>query len=205
MIKAITFDLDGVYFLNGKENFIKNLSEKYGVGEDETRRVFLKSEEMNSLYKTGRWSDEQFWKWAISEWKIDGNWEKVVELLIEGYEVNEEVIGMINKLKNNNYRILACSNNFPARVDGLDKRFRFLSNFDTAVFSYETGVLKPEKGIFEELIKRSGCEANEIVYSDDSEDKLSGAKELGINAFVYENFGQFGEELKKLGIELQSC
>lgn len=31
MIKAVAFDLDGLYFKNGTENFIKNVSEKFGV------------------------------------------------------------------------------------------------------------------------------------------------------------------------------
>ena len=37
MIKAICFDLDGVYFLNGKSNFIKALVD-LGVPEDEAAR-----------------------------------------------------------------------------------------------------------------------------------------------------------------------
>ncbi len=45
-IKVITFDLDGVYFPNGKANFIKSL-ENLGVSEDEAKRVFLKSTQMN--------------------------------------------------------------------------------------------------------------------------------------------------------------
>ena len=42
MIKVITFDLDGVYFPNGKANFISALG-KLGISEDEVKRVFLKS------------------------------------------------------------------------------------------------------------------------------------------------------------------
>jgi len=45
MIKAITFDLDGVYFVNGKSNFISSLGE-LGVSPEEATRVFLKSNEM---------------------------------------------------------------------------------------------------------------------------------------------------------------
>lgn len=45
-IKGITFDLDGVYFPSGKANYIKCL-EKLGVSEDEAKRVFLKSPQMN--------------------------------------------------------------------------------------------------------------------------------------------------------------
>lgn len=53
MIKAVCFDLDGVYFLNGKTNFINSL--KYlGVSENEAKRVFLKSDQMNKQYKLGK-------------------------------------------------------------------------------------------------------------------------------------------------------
>lgn len=42
MIKAITFDLDGVYFVNGKSNFISSLVD-LGVLKEEIVRVFLKN------------------------------------------------------------------------------------------------------------------------------------------------------------------
>ena len=69
MIKGITFDLDGVYFVNGKSNFIANLG-KLGVSEDEAKRVFLKSTEMNQLYKNGKMTDEEFWSWAAAQWNL---------------------------------------------------------------------------------------------------------------------------------------
>lgn len=50
MIKAITFDLDGVYFVNGKANFITNL-QKLGISETEAKRVFLQSDQMNKQIK----------------------------------------------------------------------------------------------------------------------------------------------------------
>ena len=69
MIKAITFDLDGVYFINGKSNFIDNL-EKLGVPREEAIRVFSKSDEMKKLYKTGKMTDQEFWSFAIKEWGL---------------------------------------------------------------------------------------------------------------------------------------
>ena len=53
MIKAITFDLEGVYFVSGKSNFIKNVV-NLGVTESEAKRVFLDSDEMKKLYKMGK-------------------------------------------------------------------------------------------------------------------------------------------------------
>ena len=201
MIKAICFDLDGVYFINGKSNFIKNLG-KYGVSEDEASKVFLKSDEMNRMYKEGKMTDEEFWSWAIREWKIDITVEEVIDLLIEGYEVSEDVVKVVKNIREKGYKALICTNNFPARINGLDKRFDLLSNFDAYVFSYEVEATKPSTKIFQTLVDRSGVKAEEIVFADDNEANLAGAKEVGIQAFFYEGFDHFINKLRKLGVDL---
>ncbi len=199
MIKVICFDLDGVYFLNGKENFIANLV-KLGVAEDKAKEVFLKSDKMNKEYKTGLIGDEEYWQWAIKEWGLTMSVDEIIDLLISGYEINEKAADLAKQLLALGYKTSICSNNFPARINGLNKRFDFLKYFDVAVFSYEVRVLKPDKKIFQELIKRCLVEPSEIIYSDDDAGKLIGAQELGIKTFVYENFEQFCGEIKKLGV-----
>jgi len=201
MIKAITFDLDGVYFVNGKANFIKALS-SLGVTENEAIRVFLKSDQMNKLYKTGRMTDEEYWQWAINEWKLKLSVVEVIELLIKGYEINSKVIETVIQVRANGYKTLICSNNFPARVNGLQARFKFLDNFDAVVFSYQAGAIKPSRIIFSELVKRAGVQASEIVFADDNNSNLEGAKEIGINAFFYEGFDKFIGQLGELGVNL---
>ncbi len=201
MIKAITFDLDGVYFINGKSNFITNLV-KLGVTENEAKRVFLQSDEMNKLYKEGKMTDDVFWSWAIKEWGLDRSVGEMVKLLIEGYEANEAVVKVVKKAREKGYKTLICSNNFPARINGLQKRFKFLDNFDAYVFSYDVGATKPLAKIFEELVRRSHVNADEIVFADDNNDNLEGARQVGIQAFFYEGFDKFLEKLKELGVNL---
>lgn len=201
MIKAVTFDLDGVCFINGKSSFIVNLG-RLGVPENEARRVFLKSEEMNEKYKIGQMTDQEYWSWAIKQWKIDLSVNEIVDLLIKGYKVNQEVVEAVRKTKKKGYKALICSNNFPARVNGLQERFRFLDNFDVAVFSYQVGATKPSEKIFRELVNRARVRPEEIVFADDNEDNLAGAKRIGIQAFYYEGFGQFLAKLKELGVNI---
>jgi HAD superfamily hydrolase (TIGR01509 family) len=201
MIKAITFDLDGVYFpSSGKAGFVKALEER-GVSEDEVRRVFLSGEEM-SRYKLGKMSDEVYWTWAANEWKLGMSASELAELLVSGYQVDPEVEAAVQSARRHGYETLVCSNNFPARISGLQTRFHFLDNFDAAVFSYEVGAVKPSEAIFTELVKQSGVAAQEIVYADDNPERLSGAKALGITTFVYNGFDRFVEDLKSLGVEL---
>ncbi|OGM13038.1 hypothetical protein A3A76_01890 [Candidatus Woesebacteria bacterium RIFCSPLOWO2_01_FULL_39_23] len=201
MIKAITFDLDGVYFINGKSNFISNLV-KLGISEDEAKRVFLQSDEMNKFYKEGKMTDDEFWTWAAKEWKLDKSPKELMDLLVSGYEVDENVVETVKKVSSNGYKTLICTNNFPARINGLQERFHFLDNFDAYVFSYEVGATKPSPKIFEELVKKSGVKANEIIFADDNNDNLAGARQVGIQAFFYEGFDKFLEKLKELGVNL---
>jgi HAD superfamily hydrolase (TIGR01509 family) len=200
-IKVITFDLDGVYFPNGKANFIKALG-ILGVTEDEAKRVFLKSPQMNIEYKNGKMTDEEYWSWAAKEWKLDTAWEDLVKLMIVSYDVDENIVNIIKNLRSEGYKTAICSNNFPARVIGLQAKFGFLNNFDVHVFSFEVGQSKPNKVIFEELVKKSQVFGPEIVFADDNPDSLSGAQATGIKTFLYEGFDKYLEQLRSVGVKV---
>ncbi len=201
MIKAITFDLDGVYFVKGKSNFIKSLGE-LGVSEEEARRVFLSSDEMNFQYKTGAMTDEEFWSWALAEWKLSMSAQEIIDLLIQGYEVDNDVVAVVKKVRGRGYKTLICTNNFPARINGLHKRFGFLDNFDVSVISSEVGAIKPQKELFEALIEKSGVSAGEIFYADDYDAAIETATKLGIETLHYTTFDAFMSRLGELGVKV---
>lgn len=201
MIKAITFDLDGVYFPNGKASFMLAI-EKLGVTTEEAKRVFLKSDQMNQLYKNGKMTDDEFWAWAAQEWKLNKTPQELIKLLVDSYDVDENVVSIVKKVRASGYKTLVCSNNFAARVEGLQERFGFLNNFDASVFSYEVGTSKPSPAIFQELVKRSGVEAESIIFADDNPDNLAGADEISITTFLYEGFDKFMEQLKSMGVRM---
>ncbi|MBI4359459.1 MAG: HAD-IA family hydrolase [Candidatus Nealsonbacteria bacterium] len=201
MIKAITFDLDGVYFPNGKANFIKALM-SLGVAEDEAKRVFLKSDQMNQLYKNGKITDEEFWTWAAREWRLDKTPQELIDLLIAGYDIDQRVAETVRKVRANGYKTLICSNNFKARIEGLQRKFGFLNDFDAQALSYEIGASKPSEIIFQELVKKASVPAQTIVFADDNSDNLAGARNLGIITFLYEGFDKFIEQLNLLGAKI---
>lgn len=201
MIKTICFDLDGVYFLNGKSNFIKALVE-LGVNEDEAKRVFLKSDEMNNQYKIGKMSDEEFWSWALKEWDLQITTQEIMDLLIKGYETNQLVVDYVKKVREAGYKTAICSSNFPARINGLQERFGFLNDFDVITLSYEVGVNKPDKKLYEALIAKASVNPYEIIYSDDYEPAIDTAKELGISTFLYTDFDAFINKLESLGVKI---
>lgn len=121
-------------------------------------------------------------------------------MLRESYLVNVDVESYVCKIRAAGYMTCLCSNNFITRIRELEKEFAFLKHFDTKIFSYDIGVLKPNIKIFRALVEQCGIDASEIVYSDDSETKLFGAKELGIQTFPFKNIIQFKHILSSLGV-----
>ena len=154
------------------------------------------------MYKEGAWNDNQYWSWALQQWNLDMTVERITKLLIDGYEVDEKVAEVIKKVRGNGYKTLICSNNFPVRIRGLQGRFGFLDNFDAWALSYEVGATKPSVEIFQKLVEKSGVLANEIVFADDNQENLDGAKKVGINTLFYKNFEKYLEDLRNLGVKI---
>ena len=197
MIKGIIFDLDGVYFKNGTENFIKNVSSGFDIDSELVINSYLKSE-MILKYKRGEITSFEYWNWFFKELKINPSISEIINILIMGYEKNNNSIEVLNKLREKDIKMIACSNNFKERINFLDKRFNFLSDFDYTIFSYNYGILKPE--LYEEVIHKTGLMPHEILVLDDKLENISKARERGFIVLLFEDPEKLKEELEKLKI-----
>ena len=200
MIKAICFDMDGVYFTKGSFLKFKAIIGKNST-EEKTDFVLYKSEQILN-FKKGLITENDFWEYVRQELNIKLTDEEISKALSDSYTIDQDVAEVVRKIKSLGYKTCICSNNFETRIRELNKKFNFLKDFDTHIFSYKVGATKPDRKIFEELVKQSGVNPDEIIFSDDSPEKLQGARDLGINVFVYENFPQFLGVLKTYNIKL---
>ena len=89
---------------------------------------------------------------------------------------------IIDKLQEKKYKVGILSN-----LREMDyfrhKREVDFEKFDYLFFSYEIKLLKPNKDIYEYVIKECKCSPEEIYFFDDLEVNVNAAKKLGINAF----------------------
>ncbi|AQY01832.1 HAD family hydrolase [Microbacterium foliorum] len=98
--------------------------------------------------------------------------------------IEEGTLGVLIDLQKGGTRMALLSN------AGLDfssyYRHGLLGDFfDEVVTSGETGIMKPEPGIYRELIDRLGVPATDIVFIDNREENIVGAGALGIEGHVY--------------------
>lgn len=197
MIKAVVFDLDGVYFEGGTEKFIESLVTKYGLSKDAIVAVYLKSEEMQK-YKKGEIDSDTFWQYAIKEWNINASRDELVMLLISSYSTNPETVNFVKELKQAGIKTAICTNNFPDRFENLKNKFELDKYFDVIVTSYEEGITKPSDEIFKILSTRLELQPSEIVMSDDREVNVEAVKRLGFEAFLFQGLEGFKNKISEL-------
>ena len=203
MIKAICFDLDGVYFTpKGKNSFHKGLVEEYGIPKETVDELMYRSPEMAQLVR-GQIAASEFWNSVRESTNITASDEELTARWIRDYEVDEKVRESVLRAKKHGYKTCVCTNNNGIRLPLLIDRFNLNEQFDVIVSSHEVGHTKPSAEIFTALLNALQVQPDELVYSDDNPDRLEGARELGINTFVFENFEQFADELTQLGVDLK--
>ncbi len=101
--------------------------------------------------------------------------------------INYDTVKLMRDIKASGLRVGILSNiphDFP-RIN-----MPVFAEADVAVYSCDLGIIKPEAGIYEKLREEAGCLYEEIVFFDDKVDNVSRARELGIQAFLWEGAEQ---------------
>lgn len=107
----------------------------------------------------------------------------------------------IGSLKKAGYQVYILSN-YARRTYALTESegLNFLPLTDGAVFSFETGYVKPEKEIYHFLMDKYGLEPETCVFLDDNAANLAYPKEIGWSTVQFIGLGQAQDELKALGV-----
>ena len=104
----------------------------------------------------------------------------------------DDTVEIINDLKNKGYKIGILSNlrlmDYKRYKQQIEK-----INFDYIFLSYEMKCIKPSSDIYLQVIDALDCEADNIIFFDDNQRNVNGAKQLGINAYQVT-----GENIKEI-------
>lgn len=200
MIKTIFFDIGGVLIDIHPERTYQYLSDSADVevnmvkesfpwdAHDQYERGIINNEDWFITYKESlpqpcclKRSD--FW----NAWK-----------LLLGEEKN--TVNILEAL-NKQYSIWLLSNTNPKHIqDEIEKRYLFPSLVNGAVYSFDVGVRKPEKEIYEIAMQRANANPQECLFIDDLLENIQAAKQIGIEGIHFISSEQLKQELVHLGI-----
>jgi epoxide hydrolase-like predicted phosphatase len=72
--------------------------------------------------------------------------------------------------------------------------------FDVVIDSSEVGLRKPSPAVYRVLLDRLGCEADEVVFFDDFERNVTGARAVGMHAYRFTGIDGCRQALNELGV-----
>lgn len=120
------------------------------------------------------------------------------------FSVNEPMVAHVEKLVGR-VRLVLLSNTHDQHVDYLRPRLPLLERFDALVLSYEVGLVKPERGIYERALEAAGVPAWRAVFFDDVERFATAAAQVGMQGRVFRSAHEFPAQLKALGVTLEDA
>jgi putative hydrolase of the HAD superfamily len=88
------------------------------------------------------------------------------------------------------FRTGILSNSFVGAREREQERYGFGDACDYIVYSHEVGMRKPERRIYELTCEKLGVEPHEMIFLDDVEECVAGAREVGIHGIVYRDNAQ---------------
>ena len=104
----------------------------------------------------------------------------------------DETMEIINELKNKGYKVGLLSNLRLMDYKRYEEQIKKI-NFVYLFLSYEIKCIKPSSDIYLQVIDALNCEAENIIFFDDNQKNVNGAKQLGINAYQVT-----GENIKEI-------
>lgn len=184
MIKAIIFDCFGVLTTDTWKEFCTSI---------ESPTILNQARQLNHAYDSGKISLSEFLS-KVEE--LTGSKPLLVESLPTGSALkNLELLKYISTLRNK-YKIGLLSNIASNWINDSFLTDSEQQLFDQMIFSYQTGLIKPDKRIFELMCNKIGVKLSEAVMIDDIENYCSSAISYGMEAIVYKNFNQMRKDLE---------
>lgn len=193
--QAIVFDFGGV--MTGKSNrevVVRFLCESFQLSEVEFEKINLEKRE---AVKNGK-TDEEFWLGFAKQKgvQLGNNWSKDFKSALKNsIGANPEMYALVDELKKKQIPIALLSN-IDMRLSKLIREFGLYEPFDPCLLSCEIGLAKPDLGAYKTLMEKLELPAKDIVFIDDKLENIEKAKELGIDAILFESHGQLRKELQ---------
>ena len=200
MIKTIFFDIGGVLIDIHPERTYQYISDSADLETNTVKELF--PWDAHEKYERGMINNEEWftsYKEALPQpccLKISDFWNAWRLLL--GEEKN--TIKILEAL-NNQYSIWLLSNTNPKHIqDEIEKRYLFPRLVNGAVYSFDVGVRKPEKKIYEIAMQKADAKPQECLFIDDLLENIQAAKQVGIKGIHFKSSKQLKQELVHLGI-----
>ena len=99
--------------------------------------------------------------------------------------VHSEMLGVVDRLRESGISCYLASNQQRNRATYMSESLGFKERFDREFYSCFVGCAKPSRVFFERVLAAIQVPPERVLFMDDQEDNVAGARRLGIHASVF--------------------
>jgi HAD superfamily hydrolase (TIGR01509 family) len=183
MIKAVIFDLNGIFIKSRK------LGSRFEKDFKVSPSVFLPKlhEIMANIRKPNAGPAFLYWGPVLKSWNINFTDKEFWDYWFKEEFPSEKMIKFAKKIKEKGLKVIILSNNFKERAEYYGHYPWIHEVVDKVYFSWQTGFIKPDKKAWELVLSENNLRPEECIYFDDKEENLKSSESLGIKSFLFEN------------------
>jgi len=199
--RVILFDLGKVLIDFDHSIAVRKIKPFCGLDEKSIYNLFFDSD-ITDKFERGVIAPFDFFQEVKKMLNADMEYKQFVPIWNEIFTPHPGMIEVVESLKDN-YPLYMVSNINEMHFKYLEDKFSDCFKYFSYIFlSYELGLRKPDKRIYEQIIDYIKLPAKNIVYADDRPELIDAARKLAIDAFVFQSTDSFAEELNKRNIKL---
>ncbi|MDR1398891.1 MAG: HAD family phosphatase [Treponema sp.] len=206
-MKIVVFDYGGVISYPPKASTLKEIAL---LGCIDVATLERCSQQLRGEYDRGIFSCEEYYQMLLklAGLSLESLWpSRVVQMAALDEKawshINPDTVRLMEDVKKAGYALGILSNmaqSFLSRI-----RTEYSSVFslsDLSIFSCELGLIKPEKAIYKAFLDRLDCNVTEVVFFDDVPINVEKARDMGINAYIWQTAEAARATLRDLGIKV---
>jgi len=198
VIKAIVFDIGPVLFRIDYDSVIDTWASITGLSAEHIRSKFVYAEE-HKAFERGEISEADFAAFVarsiehpLSVEDFRTGWNALLK------EVWPGLLDLIVQLKPH-YQVVCLSNTNITHVNAFKIHYtEVLALLDQPFYSHEIGAIKPSKAAFDQVLDYLKLEPQEVIFFDDLEENVEGARKLGIEGCWVKEYPIMKKRLEEL-------
>ena len=203
MIRTILVDLGNVLIDFDHTIAAKRISQFCGKTPQEIFDLFFASD-VTMRFEAGTISPQEFYLGVKEMLDLRLSFDSFVPIWNDIFFLtakNRAAYSLMNTLKDN-YRVALISNINVLHYEYLQKRYPVFNVFHEVFTSCALGCVKPDHAIYRKTLEALGSEPQDVFYTDDREDLVESARQLGIHGFVFKDVETLKADLLGAGVTI---
>ncbi len=203
--RFIYFDLGNVLLTFSHQTACAQLGELVGLPADRIWATLFASGLQNRYEQGALTSQEIYQQFCAACFDDPQEWPDPAAFHLANsdiFQLHTPVVPIVAHLESAGYPLGILSNTCEAHWDFVSRgRFTIIERlFQVAVLSYDLGVSKPDRKIYEVAIQRAGVAPGEVFFVDDRIENVEGARAAGLDAVQFTSPQQLAADLRGRGV-----